>query len=232
MQLSSVPFCYNDSIVRAYIHEDGETWWVLADVCKVLGIQNQWNVSKRLDDDEKQKIPRELIDGGPLQSLEGSSVQPLQSLEGNSLGPVQSLDGVNGNQVTIINESGLYSVMLRSNKPEVKPFKRWVTHEVLPSIRRTGKYVQGDTAQQAALTEPKLKHPVCDVPGSREAQKIIKSMSQKTDCVSTLLEMINKYRAEEDVKGYSKVLVDMCADLMTQSFHLKDLKYKLIEEPR
>lgn len=40
----------------------------------------------------------------------------------------------------IINESGLYSVILRSDKPQAKPFKRWVTHEVLPSIRQTGSY--------------------------------------------------------------------------------------------
>lgn len=43
-------------------------------------------------------------------------------------------------QMTIINESGLYNVILRSDKPEAKKFKRWVTHEVLPSIRRTGNY--------------------------------------------------------------------------------------------
>lgn len=42
--------------------------------------------------------------------------------------------------MTIINESGLYSVILRSDKPEAKAFKRWVTHEVLPSIRKTGMY--------------------------------------------------------------------------------------------
>jgi len=47
-------------------------------------------------------------------------------------------------QVTTINESGLYSLILRSRKPEAKRFKRWVTHEVLPSIRKTGSYGQAD----------------------------------------------------------------------------------------
>lgn len=42
--------------------------------------------------------------------------------------------------VTIITESGLYKVIARSNKPEAKTFQRWVTHEVLPAIRKTGKY--------------------------------------------------------------------------------------------
>ena len=39
-----------------------------------------------------------------------------------------------------INESGLYNVILRSDKPQAKPFKRWITHEVLPSIRQIGSY--------------------------------------------------------------------------------------------
>lgn len=43
-------------------------------------------------------------------------------------------------RITIINESGLYSAILGSTKPEAKAFKRWVTHEVLPSIRKTGSY--------------------------------------------------------------------------------------------
>jgi hypothetical protein len=42
--------------------------------------------------------------------------------------------------VTLISESGLYSLILRSRKAEAKAFKRWITHEVLPSIRRTGQY--------------------------------------------------------------------------------------------
>jgi anti-repressor protein len=43
-------------------------------------------------------------------------------------------------QVAVINEPGLYSLILRSRKPEAKAFKRWITHEVLPAIRKTGRY--------------------------------------------------------------------------------------------
>jgi prophage antirepressor-like protein len=42
--------------------------------------------------------------------------------------------------MTTVNEPGLYSLILGSRKPEAKAFKRWVTHEVLPAIRRTGSY--------------------------------------------------------------------------------------------
>lgn len=52
-------------------------------------------------------------------------------------------------KTSIINESGLYSVIMRSNKPEAKPFRKWVTSEVLPSIRKTGGY----TAKPMTLTE-------------------------------------------------------------------------------
>ena len=57
-----------------------------------------------------------------------------------------------------INESGLYNVILRSDKPEARPFRKWVTSEVLPAIRRTGRYnASGDTTK-AALAEAKLNN--------------------------------------------------------------------------
>lgn len=46
-------------------------------------------------------------------------------------------------QVTTVNESGLYDVILDSRKPQAKRFRRWVTSEVLPSIRKDGGYIQG-----------------------------------------------------------------------------------------
>lgn len=57
---------------------------------------------------------------------------------------VGQIDTLGGRQnMNIINESGLYNVILRSDKPEAKPFRKWVTSEVLPSIRRTGGYIAG-----------------------------------------------------------------------------------------
>lgn len=100
-------FIYGGEQLRTLARDDG-LWWVLRDVCRVLGITNSKNVSARLDDDEKG---------------------------------VQLMDTPGGPQeMTIINEPGLYAVILRSDKPEARQFKRWVTHEVLPSIRKTGAY--------------------------------------------------------------------------------------------
>lgn len=104
-------FNYGAVPVRTIV-KDGEPWWVLADVCQVLGLLNPTVVANRLDDDEKEilKTKLDLVLDIPNRGL------------------------------TIINESGLYKVILRSDKPEAKKFTRWVTHEVLPAIHKTGSY--------------------------------------------------------------------------------------------
>lgn len=56
----------------------------------------------------------------------------------------------------VINESGLYNVILRSDKPEAKPFRKWVTSEVLPSIRKHGAYMTPETLQAAILNPDTL----------------------------------------------------------------------------
>lgn len=63
-------------------------------------------------------------------------------------------DGMRGNpNVTVINESGLYSLVLSSKLPTARTFKRWITSEVLPSIRKHGAYMTAETIE-AALTDP------------------------------------------------------------------------------
>lgn len=56
-------------------------------------------------------------------------------------------------ETTIINESGLYNVILRSDKPEAKPFRKWVTSEVLPSVRKHGAYMTPAVIERT-LTDP------------------------------------------------------------------------------
>jgi hypothetical protein len=59
--------------------------------------------------------------------------------------------------MTVVNESGLFNLVLGSRKPEAKRFKRWVTHEVLPSIRKTGSYaVPGSVAALPAPTQDRV----------------------------------------------------------------------------
>jgi anti-repressor protein len=67
---------------------------------------------------------------------------------------VVSTDTLGGKQnVSIVNESGLYSLILGSRKPEAKQFKRWITHEVIPSIRQHGAYMTPSTIEKV-LTDP------------------------------------------------------------------------------
>ena len=82
------------------------------------------------------------------------SVALLDEDERNTI-PV--IDAVGRMQDTyIISESGLYSLVLRSRKPEAKVFKRWVTHEVLPAIRKTGKYAVRTSDAEKVLAEALL----------------------------------------------------------------------------
>lgn len=97
--------------VRVVMHE-GEPWFVAKDVCDCLDLGNSRQAVSYLDDDEKITVTNN--DGNPRAGI------PLT--------------------FTLVSESGFYSLIFRSRKPDAKDFRRWVTHEVLPSIRRTGKY--------------------------------------------------------------------------------------------
>lgn len=60
--------------------------------------------------------------------------------------------------MTVISEAGLYTLLVRSNKEEAKPFRKWVTHEVLPSIRKTGSYLsQRDKAELDRLRQENIR---------------------------------------------------------------------------
>lgn len=113
------PFDFKGYKVRTLTFETGQIWWVLKDVCEVLGIRNATDVAKRLDRDEVTRF---------------------------------NLGGLSG-QANIVNETGLYRIVLRSDKPEAREFQRWVTHDVLPSIRRHGAYMS-EAVVERTLADP------------------------------------------------------------------------------
>ncbi len=94
------------------IMQGDDPWFVAKDVCDALGLL-VGNSVRHLDDDEKITLPNK--QGNPRAGIPHNYV--------------------------IINESGLYSLILRSRKPEALRFKKWITSEVLPSIRKTGGYI-------------------------------------------------------------------------------------------
>ena len=114
-------FNYENNAVRTTL-KNGEIWWVLKDVCDVLHLSNSRRVAERLDDDEKSNVTQSDFRNYDFE--------------------------VPNRGLTMINESGLYKVILRSDKPEAKNFMRWVTHEVLPSIRKHGAYITSDKMEE------------------------------------------------------------------------------------
>ena len=103
-------FDFGGHSVRLVIR-DGEPWWVAADVCKALGLSQVSRAMDRLDADER----------GLLKVTHPQNASLTI-------------------QVNCINEPGLYQLIISSNKSQARAFKRWVTHEVLPQIRKTGGY--------------------------------------------------------------------------------------------
>lgn len=79
-----------------------------------------------------------------------NSRQALSRLDADEKSSVILNDGTPGNpEKSVVNEYGLYSLVLSSRKPEAKEFRRWITHEVLPSIRMHGAYMTSDVLKQA-----------------------------------------------------------------------------------
>ena len=114
-------FEYENNAVRTTV-KDGEIWWVLKDVCDVLNLSNSRKVAERLDEDEKSNVTQSDVSHDAL--------------------------NIPNRGLTMINESGLYKVILRSDKPEAKKFMRWITHEVLPSIRKHGAYITSEKMEE------------------------------------------------------------------------------------
>lgn len=97
------------------VQQNGEPWFVGKDVAEILGYSNSSKaIPQHVDEEDRQK-------------------QNLPTAQNGKLVAASWL----------INESGLYSLILSSKMPKAKEFKRWVTSEVIPAIRKTGGYIAG-----------------------------------------------------------------------------------------
>lgn len=106
-------FDFHGANVRVLTDERDEPWFIAKDICDVLGLGNITEALRALDDDEKTNFRNSEV-------AQNGGRAPL-----------------------IVSESGFYKLVLRSRKPVAKEFQRWVTHEVLPSIRKHGGYMAG-----------------------------------------------------------------------------------------
>lgn len=108
-----VLFNFGDQLVRVVTDENGNPWWVAKDVCKILELGNVSKAISGLDDDEKADIT--------ISDTSSNGVKQTRNM-------------------LTISESGLYALVFRSRKPEARAFSKWVRSEVLPAIRKTGRY--------------------------------------------------------------------------------------------
>ena len=108
--------------VRVVMNENNEPLFCLADVCKVVELTNPSSVKQRLDKED-------------VQVIDLHALIPDFEIVGNSM-------------ATFINETGFYEVLLFSSSNKVKPYRRWITHEVLPAIRKYGIYATDITIEQ------------------------------------------------------------------------------------
>lgn len=101
---------FEDQPVRVITDSQEQIWFAGIDICNILGYAMPSNVIKENLDDDEKKLTN-LTDGsGQLR------------------------------KTWIINEFGFYNLVLSSSKPEAKAFKKWVCHEILPAIRKAGKF--------------------------------------------------------------------------------------------
>lgn len=108
--------------VRVVVNESNEPLFCLSDVCRVLSIDNPRQVKTRLEEDGVFLLDLQQLSDGVINN-DGVIINELGNTKAN-----------------FIDESNLYLVIFQSRKEEAKKFQKWVTKEVLPSIRKTGSY--------------------------------------------------------------------------------------------
>ena len=123
------------------VEREGEPWFVGKDVAEALGYSNTKDaLTAHVDEEDKSILQRSEI--ATIENHIPKSALPMNFTSAD----------VPNRGLTIINESGLYSLVLSSKLPTAKAFKRWITSEVIPSIRKTGGYIAG----QAELSPEEL----------------------------------------------------------------------------
>lgn len=159
-------YVFNNADVRAFTDQDGEFWFVGVDVCNILEYKNPTDIIKKLLDEDERK----------LDYLTDSSGQKRKTWN--------------------INESGLYSLILTSTKPEAKVFKRWITHEVLPSLRKAGIYSTDGLARKNALIQELIKKIDKKNESLTDSKSVTKGLEKD---ISTLqLELLQLLKANPD----------------------------------
>ena len=168
------------------INDSDDIWFCGKTVAKILGYKDTKKaISSHVESEDKSKL-------GDFER--GGDLPPLTNNEKNSI---------------YVNESGLYSLILRSKLEKAKKFKRWVTKDVLPSIRKTGKYEL--PAPVDALQERRLK--IDEVNTFMNVYEKIDNPKLKTVIMDWMYNTISGQKSITDESTqYARDITDICKE--------------------
>jgi prophage antirepressor-like protein len=156
------------------VDREGNPWFIASDVCKCLELSNVGQAVAFLDEDEKASYE------GDLTNITNNDVY------------------LRGRNPLIVSEAGLYSLILKSRKPEAKAVKRWITHEVLPAIRKHGAYLSPDVLAQTIADPSYIIGVVTALKQEQDARKLAEQkiaidapMTQLGECITGSGDLIN-----------------------------------------
>lgn len=160
------------------VTKNNEPWFIATDVCSALDISNTSQALTRLDDDDDEK------------------------------NTIILNEGIGNPNKSIVSEYGLYNLILASRKKEAKKFKRWITHEVIPTIRKHGAYMSSEVIEKTLsdpdylirlatnLKEEKAKRALAEAQIERDKPKVLfadtVSSSNKSCLVGELAKLISQ----------------------------------------
>ena len=151
--------CFSNSVLGVNLTTiliDMEPWFIAKEVATLLGYENtKQAILTNVDELDQRILSRSECEALFGQNIaDAETIENTDDLKGLSDRPLENTTNISNRGMKFINESGLYTLIARSNKPEARKFQRWVTSEVLPSIRKTGSYglPQIDKKQLLQLT--------------------------------------------------------------------------------
>lgn len=122
---------------------------------------------------------------------------------------VHIVDTPGGKQkATIVNEAGLYSAILRSRKPEAKKFKRWITHEVIPSIRKHGAYMTPETIEKALLNPDVIINLATQLKEEQQKRQQLEAKIEQDEPYTNFGKAIASSEASITIGSFAKLLYD------------------------
>lgn len=179
-----------------------EPWFIAKEVATLLGYENtKQAILTNVDELDQKMLSHSECKELFVNILDSETIENTDDLKGLSDRPLENTTNISNRGMKFINESGLYTLIARSNKPEARKFQRWVTSEVLPSIRKTGGYglPQIDKKQLLQLTIINSK------PKSVEQLAAIAELEQ--------LHADEKKALEDELNTVSEQLTDMVDEL-------------------